>query len=654
MAVVDFINTFRIQADQPIDSRFVLADEAERLAYPKGALYEGLIVYQLDTKVLWTLVDKNASEDASGWSRETSDDIVSITASEVKSNGFRDLIFTFESGKVITIENAFKEAEKGDKGDTGADGARGEQGAMGLPGSQGQMGLPGTDGINGQDGTNGTDGTDGQDGAQGARGQQGLPGTPGTDGTDGTDGQQGIPGTNGTDGSDGQPGKDGAMGNTGPAGSDASVTKENVDLALEIGDSDNDFYYNNEGEWVKLLDPTKGQIDDAIGANPGTNDPRRFYAEDGQFRVPAGGGGGTPGVVEYDDVLDIPIQRNRLVNIFTVTGTRGNVVPAGANAEFATITIRNDYIPGVDGSFTFIPDVTFQAYGFNALFSQVFTGSNLTEYITQIGNEAAGLSELITWDGVITTALLNGEPASSITLDMGVTTPINSAFSVTGTNPEATVTNQSTGGTPPTSITIMLGEVEVFSFNASALGVNDNNINFVGTTAATGINNITQFPVNWQAEYQNNTNQQEIVITSDVAGPQPVWSFIVNNNGVTGNNAGNIGFTGPTFDTVQANLIDIITFPDGTFQTTAATGGGGGGDLFVNITRGGTFLMADGTKLPSGADATDTRGNDTARYNTIEYGNDTYYWIQEVGLPKASIIRTGNITNGAIVASKTY
>ena len=93
--------------------------------------------------------------------------------------------------------------------------------------------------------------------------------------------------------------------------------------------------------------------------------------------------------VYYDDVIDIPIQRNRLVNKFTVTGTRGNVVPAGANAEFATITIRNDYIPGVDGSFTFIPDVTFQTYGFTALFSQVFTGSNLTEYITQIGNECS-------------------------------------------------------------------------------------------------------------------------------------------------------------------------------------------------------------------------------------------------------------------------
>ena len=369
-------------------------------------------------------------------------------------------------------------------------------------------------------------------GTIGPAGPTGPTGPQGPAGQDGRDGEDGEAGLSGAKGDTGAPGKDGTDGAPGAAGIDG---KDGVGISNIT-----------EVDGALLITLTNGTVQ-------------------GPFPIPGGSGG----TVYYDDVVDIPIQRNRLVNIFTVTGTRGNVVPAGANAEFATITIRNDYIPGDDGSFTFIPDVTFQAYGFTALFSQVFTGSNLTEYITQIGNNAVGLSELITWDGVITTALLNGEPASSITLDMGVTTPINSAFSVTGTNPEATVTNQSTGGTPPTSITIMLGEVEVFSFNASALGINDNNINFVGTTAATGVNNITQFPVNWQAEYQNNTSQQEIVITSDVAGPQPTWSFVVDNNGVTGTNAGNIGFTGPTFDTVQANLIDIVTFPDGTSLTSA-------------------------------------------------------------------------------------
>ena len=79
-----------------------------------------------------------------------------------------------------------------------------------------------------------------------------------------------------------------------------------------------------------------------------------------------------------------------------------------------------------------------------------------------------------------------------------------------------------------------------------------------------------------------------------------------------------------------------------------------GGDLFVDITKGGTFLNASGVKLPSGNDATDTRGNSTAKWNAVDYNGTTYYWIQEVGLPKASIIRTDNITDGSIVASKTY
>ena len=361
MAVVDFINTFRIQADQPIDSRFVLEDEAERFAYPTGALYEGLLVYQMDTKVLWTLTDVSNKDNSLGWSRETSDDIVSITASDVKSNGYRDLVFTFESGKVITIENAFKEAVKGDKGDTGATGARGEQGATGETGI----------------------------GTQGPQGEQGVQGEPGPTGPAGQDGAAGI---------------DGTAGAKGDKGDTAPVTKENVDTAIGVGETDNDYYYNNDGDWVPIPAPLKGQIDDAIGANPGTNDTGRFYAEDGQFRTPAGGGGGGTNVVAN---------------------------PTGAATE------------------------------------------DLTKL--EVGNTIYGIS-----------------------------------------------------------------------------------------------------------------------------------------------------------------------------------GSSGGGDLFVNITKGGTFLMADGTKLPNGADATDTRGNDTARYNTIEYGNDTYYWIQEVGLPKASIIRTGNITNGAIVASKTY
>ena len=63
-------------------------------------------------------------------------------------------------------------------------------------------------------------------------------------------------------------------------------------------------------------------------------------------------------------------------------------------------------------------------------------------------------------------------------------------------------------------------------------------------------------------------------------------AFVVDNNGLTGAGAGNIGFTGPTFDTVQANLIDIVTFPDESSFTSAnieeiiAQPGGGDVDAF--------------------------------------------------------------------------
>ena len=391
-------------------------------------------------------------------------------------------------------------------------------------------------------------------GPAGPTGPQGPQGPAGSDGKDGEDGEAGLSGARGPAGQDGLPGAAGIDGTDGVGISNITEVNGALEITLTNGTIEGPFPIPGGGGTTVVANPTE----------PATEDLTKLEVGDTVYGITGSGG-----AVEYDNVLDIPIQRNRLVNIFTVTGTRGNVVPAGSNDEFAVITFRNDYDPGVDGVFTFIPDVTFQAYGFTALFSQPFTGANITEYITQVGTEAAALSELITWDGVITSTTLDGVAASRIRLEMGVATPISSAFSLVGTNPETTIDNESAGGFPATSIRILLGGVEVFTFNASALGINDNNTNFIGTTAATGITNVTQFPVNWQAEYQNNTNQQEIVITSDVAGEQPTWSFVVDNNGVTGAAAGNIGFNGPTFDTVEANLIRIVTFPDGSALTSA-------------------------------------------------------------------------------------
>ena len=648
MAVVDFLNTFRIQTDEPIDSRFVLTDEEARFTYPEGALYNGLVVFQLDNDTLYVLTDKINRDTADAWTKISPDDLVSGFTSEPNAERYRTLSLVLTSGEVITIPNAVRDGLDGSKGDTGADGSRGEMGATGAagaqgvqgeqgdPGPQGDMGLPGDEGAKGDKGETGMTGPKGEQGSTGSKGDQGVPGM------DGTDGQTGP---QGNDGPQGPRGAIGPMGDQGIPGSDATVTKEAVDDA--IGTATQGYYYNSDHEWVVIPDPTKGQIDRAIGADIPTS--LRYYSEDGQFRTLPTGGGGNGGPVYYDDVIDIPIQRNRVVNIFTVTGTRGNVVPSGSNQEFATITIRNDYDVAGNGSFTFIPDVQFTIYGLKAIFNRSFTGSNLTEYITQIGNDAAALDDLITWDGIITTTLLNGVPASQITLDMGVTTSVNSAFSLSGSNIEATINNESTGGSPPTSVTALLGGEEVFTFNASALGINDNNINFVGTVTATGINNTTEFPVNWQAEYQNNVSQQEIVITSDVAGPQPTWSFVVDNNGITGANAGDIGFDGPTFDTVQANLIDIITFPDGTFQTTAATGGGGSGPDFGNILLQGTISF-------EGTDGIDVNGA-TADYLTYTNlpGSPYYRIFTANGTGETITINDADASVAAnIYQSKTY
>ena len=621
---------FDPDTNDPLDSRLVVDTLAERDNLNSQIVYEGMVVYVKETTFQYTLINLTPMD----W------DIYAGPTGPQGNQG--------DQGDRGPTGLTGLQGAKGDDGDQGTQGVQGEQGEKGDTGNTGATGNEGSKGAQGNTGATGPKGDDGPTGLTGPKGDQGdsITGPKGDAGTDGMDGapgptgNDGPPGPQGNTGLTGDKGETGATGVQGPEGDRGERGESGIGLMP----------YGTIFPELDTIDRPEFRTFHLTATYQG-NTPGIYLVINHEWVKIADLGGGAGGSIYYDDIIDIPIQRNRVVNKFTVTGTRGNVVPSGSNAEFATITIRNDYDTAGNGSFTFIPDVQFTIYGLKAIFNRSFTGSTMVEYITQIGNDAAALDDLITWDGIITATTLGGAPASQITLDMGVTTSVNSAFSLSGSNIEATINNESTGGTPPTSVTALLGGEEVFTFNASALGVNDNNINFVGTTAATGINNITQFPVNWQAEYQNNANQQEIVITSDVAGPQPTWSFVVDNNGITGANAGDIGFDGPTFDTVQANLIDIITFPDGSSFTSANTGGG---DLFVNITRGGTFLMADGTKLPSGNDATDTRGNDTARYNTVIYNNTTYFWIQEVGLPKAAIIRTGNITDGAIVASKTY
>ena len=54
---------------EPIDSRFVAVDSASRYAIPSFGAYNGLLVYQQDTQVLWVLIDINNISNSNGWSQ---------------------------------------------------------------------------------------------------------------------------------------------------------------------------------------------------------------------------------------------------------------------------------------------------------------------------------------------------------------------------------------------------------------------------------------------------------------------------------------------------------------------------------------------------------------------------------------------------------
>ena len=46
---------FNIGNIDPIDARFTVADQSARLGFPVDNVYEGLIVYQEDTIIMWLI-----------------------------------------------------------------------------------------------------------------------------------------------------------------------------------------------------------------------------------------------------------------------------------------------------------------------------------------------------------------------------------------------------------------------------------------------------------------------------------------------------------------------------------------------------------------------------------------------------------------------
>jgi hypothetical protein len=58
---------FSILNVDPIDARFVVADQSERLGFSSANVYEGLLVYQEDNNKLYVLTDTSNYNQTSGW-----------------------------------------------------------------------------------------------------------------------------------------------------------------------------------------------------------------------------------------------------------------------------------------------------------------------------------------------------------------------------------------------------------------------------------------------------------------------------------------------------------------------------------------------------------------------------------------------------------
>ena len=96
----DLLNGFRINGDFPIDSRFVVADEAARLAIPVNAVYKGLFTFQADVNLLYIYDGEDQTNVDSAWTSFTVNNIdVANVSFEIAPNGNTIVTLPFENGQ---------------------------------------------------------------------------------------------------------------------------------------------------------------------------------------------------------------------------------------------------------------------------------------------------------------------------------------------------------------------------------------------------------------------------------------------------------------------------------------------------------------------------------------------------------------------------
>ena len=264
--------------------------------------------------------------------------------------------------------------------------------------------------------------------------------------------------------------------------------------------------------------------------------------------------------------------RGIFIDSITFDGTNTVIVgPSNGATTFNTTSVlRNagpaDTIQGTFSNYSYDPDTTDTVYS-NAVVNNPWSaaGADIETHITRVANSIVALDSGITWDGIITSTTLGGEPASSVTINLGTESNIDSSFTITGgINNMETVVN--TDGAPGMGLTVSTTvqvidpegtEVASQTFGVSA--TTDNNVDAVGNFINDAVNNNTETPIDFDSEYGSGV----LTLTAEEAGNTNPWTIVINNNGATTENAGNLSTssvqTGLTLNQLDTFVIRSIT-----------------------------------------------------------------------------------------------
>ena len=260
--------------------------------------------------------------------------------------------------------------------------------------------------------------------------------------------------------------------------------------------------------------------------------------------------------------------RGIFVDSITFDGTNTVIVgPSNGATTFNTTSVLRNAGPAteIQGTFptwSYTPDTAGSVYS-SAITTRQFTGSTLTENIAEIVTAITGLETPIVQLGATTATTLGGEAASSFTFDLGTETNIDSTFAIAGglNNMNSLVNTDGVPGvgqTVATTVTVIDPEAtEVASQTFGVTDANDNNVDDVGNFINNAVNNNTEAPVDFISEYGSGV----LTLTAQEAGNTNPWTIVINNNGATAANAGNLS-TSTVQTGEQINQIDRLSALD--------------------------------------------------------------------------------------------